>query len=185
MAQGLSPKVGALHAAHGRRDPDTDTTPGRMGSFVLIVPWRLGVLLPLARLRRGDGDPSALVGSLQAALSESNTPIARGQPLPCRWKRWRPPAVGVLVPTHGATKTHHPLGRQRHDRVLPRRLVVFPLSCSRGCAASWARGYARAVAASRRRSPPWPAAGHASGVDHSRDGSRARWTRGASSLGEK
>src|SRR4029434_7555586 len=109
--------VVALHAANGMLDKDTDTTQGSIGSFLLIVQLRIGVLLTLARLLRWDVAPIAMVVRLNAEISEMHTTIDIGIPIPFRWTLVLQHDVVVMVPTKGATKKNNQLVRQRHDRV--------------------------------------------------------------------
>ena len=54
MTKGMDQNIGALHATNGMLDKDAHATQGSMGSLLLIAPWRVGVLVTLARLLRRD-----------------------------------------------------------------------------------------------------------------------------------
>src|SRR5215510_16348158 len=57
IAEDLHQNGVAFHPANGRRNKDTDVTQGCIGSLLLLAPWRVGMLLTLARLLGRDVNP--------------------------------------------------------------------------------------------------------------------------------
>jgi len=119
MTKGLDQKIGALPTPKGMLDTETNATPGRLGSFVLLAPWWVGMLVPLAWLPRRDVKLLTTVSSLHAERAEVDTHLKVGTPIHLRWPRlWQPERV-VMGPTAGTTKEQTPLVREGPDRVLP------------------------------------------------------------------
>ena len=69
VAEGMHQNVVALHAANGMLDKDANATQGGIGSLLLIAQSRVGVLFPLARLLRRDGNLLTSVSRFHAEIA--------------------------------------------------------------------------------------------------------------------
>src|SRR5215475_6091021 len=109
MTKGLDQNMGALPTPKGMLDTETNATQGRLGSFVLLAPLGVGMLVTLAWLPRRDVKLLTTVSSLHAERAEVDTHMKVGNPIHLRWPRLWPPKRVVMGPTAGTTKANTPL----------------------------------------------------------------------------
>src|SRR5262249_2849451 len=125
IAKGMDQNIIALHTTNGMLDKDTNATQGRIGSFLLLTPLWVGVLVTLAWLPRRDVNLLPTVIRFHTEIAEIDTYIDVGKPIQLRCPLLFQHEIGVIVSTEGATKKNTQLVRERHDGVLQRVLFFF------------------------------------------------------------
>jgi hypothetical protein len=110
--------VVAFHAANGMLNKDTDLTQGFIGSLLVIVQLRVGVLFPLARLLGWDVNLIPLVVRLNPKIASIYSNIDVCKPVSFRRELLFQHAVIVIVPAKRPPQKDNKLVRESHDRVL-------------------------------------------------------------------
>jgi hypothetical protein len=139
VAKGMDQNMGTFQAANGMCNTDTDVTQGGMGSLLIIAPWRVGVLLTLARRLRWDVTALTPVVRLHTKSAERHPPGASGTPGPRRRARLWHQEGRVMVTAQRSPQQDEQLVGERQARLRQRLRCFFPRSCSRCLASSVAR----------------------------------------------